>query len=126
MDNLKAVLKTIRQWPLVGALLDLLSRERVVVLLLSLVAFYFVPTIPNLSPVWAERLSNIVFYGGGIILLGLSAESLIETKAGLPTTLEDFGGELLKAVGESVKAAEISPITLMPTLKPAEPISPQG
>lgn len=114
MDKLQSILKAIRQWPLVGALLDLLSRERVVVLLLALVAFYLVPTIPNLSPVWADRLSNIIFYGGGIILLGLSAESLIETKAGLPTTLDGIGGELLKAAGEKSAPAVISPVTLMP------------
>jgi hypothetical protein len=90
VERIKSFFKSVRHWPVIEPLLDLFSKERVVVLALGAVGYYLVPSIPNLSPFWAQRLGDLIFVGGGILLAGLQLEVLIETRRGLPTTLEGY------------------------------------
>jgi hypothetical protein len=121
METIRTFLKTVRGWPVVGPLLDLLSRERVLLLLLALVAYYLVPSIQNISKDTAVNLGNLIFYGGGIVLLGLSAESLMETKALLPTTVGGITTELIQA---ATAPTVTTTTTVAPTPMEAQPVAP--
>lgn len=98
--RLVLIVTTVRHWPIIEAVIDVLDKQRTIVLVLSLTAFGLLPKFIS-DAAWADRLGNAIFLGGGTILLGLTAEALMEARAQLPTSLKDivkyFADELLKA-----------------------------
>lgn len=85
--------------PIVTPLLKLLHSRRFMVLLLSLIVFFLIPTIPDqwMNDAWKDRLAQVVFYGAGIVIVGLSGEDLLAAYAsGKALTLKDLLIQLLE------------------------------
>lgn len=108
--QIRQFLAVARHWPVVEPLLDLLGKERMIILLLALLGYYGIPQIPNINPKLAADLGNLVFYGGGIILTGLQVEVLIETRKQLPPSAQGIAVEMLDGL-KPLKLAEVIPPT---------------
>jgi hypothetical protein len=84
--------------PILKPLIALLHSRRFMLLLLTLIAFFLIPQIPNLSDVWKNRLADIVFYGGAALFVALTGEDLLTTwqKPAKPENLDSVLQEMLK------------------------------
>jgi hypothetical protein len=130
--NLKTFVLSIRHWPIVEPVLDLLGKERVVTLIMGWVSFSLVPRIQGISPDFADKLGWLIFFGTLGLFFGLQREVWMETKASLPTTpegyLEALFSEILKGIadiasrvgGVSVPASNATTTTTT-TVSPSTP-----
>ncbi len=82
--------------PVVAPLLDLLRHRSVLVLLAGFVGYSVVPSIQGLSPAWRDNLGQFVFYGTLLLSGRFTIEGLMQARAGLPTTMEDYLKALLE------------------------------
>ncbi len=81
--------------PIIAPLLDLLHHRSVLVLLAGFVGYTIVPQIQGLSPAWRDNLGQFVFFGTLLLSGRFTIEGLMQARAGLPTTMEDYLRALL-------------------------------
>ncbi len=106
LAQLKAFWAKFSHWAVVEPILELLSLQRVLVLIVGAVAFYLVPTIPNLSPETIDKLGNFVFFGSLGLFGGIQVDQWIDTRNSVPKSLNDIKNELISIVAAKMTGKE--------------------
>ncbi len=107
LAQLKAFWAKFSHFPIVEPVLELLSLQRVLVLIAGAVAFFLIPTIPNLSAEWSDKLGQLVFYGSLGLFGGIQVDQWIDTRNSLPKSLNDIKNELLNILLKKATGGEI-------------------
>jgi len=105
--QLQAFWAKFSHWAVVEPVLELLSLQRVLVLIVGAVAFYLVPTIPNITAEWQDKLSQFVFYGALGLFGGIQVDQWIDTRNSLPKSLEAIKNELLAIIFKKATGGEV-------------------
>lgn len=122
--DISSLPKTVAVLPIVKPLISLAHSRRFILIVLAVVANLLLPTIPNITADRLTLLQNVVIYGGGILLTGLTAENIMQARPTLPATagaaISAIAGELVTATTSTSVSASPAPPTALASVDDAK------